>query len=285
MLTQALMSGLFLASIYALAAFGLVIVFGVLDILNFAHGALMILGAYMAVGFMSLGPSFAVAAVMAIVGVALIGLVLQVAVFRRLETDPIAGLVASVGLIAIIDAVILKSWGPAPQRLPQLTEGSVVIFDARVPSDRIVIIVLAFTILIAAEFYISRSRQGKELRATALDEDAAALQGIAVRRVKTVAFTFGAATAAFAGVLFGTTSQFEVHSGSLFVIKAFIIIIIGGVGSTKGALAGALVLGMSEAVAITYLNVAIAQLVPLALVILVLLVRPRGLFGLSVERA
>jgi branched-chain amino acid transport system permease protein len=279
MLLQTLTSGLFLAAIYALAAFGLAIVYGVLDILNFAHGVLLVLGAYLAFSFIEAGAPMLLAAVLAVVAIGVVGLVLQRLLFRRVEKEPIAGLVLSIGLIAIANSVILSVYGPDQYRLPRLLDGSVHVGETQLPQDRLLIIAIALIGLSLVELGIARSGWGKLLRATAEDDEAASLQGIPVARVKTIAFIAGAALAAVAGVLIATTTPFDAHLGENLLIKAFVIIIIGGVGSTKGALVGAGILGLAEAFSTTYLSTAVAQLVPLLVLAVVLFARPQGVFG------
>lgn len=285
MLVDALASGLTLAAVYGLAAFGLAIVFGVLDILNFAHGALLVLGAYFVVEMTTRGMPFWVAVLIAVLAVAVIGLVLQIALFRHVEREHIAGLILSIGLIAIIDTVVLQVWGPDPYRVDRLLDGSVEIFGSNVPSDRLLIIGFAIVALGAAEFGIARTGWGKLLRATAEDGEAASLQGVPVARIKTITFAVGAGLAALAGAIIATTTPIFPQLGENILIKAFIIIIIGGVGSTGGALVGAVVLGMAEAFGVAYLNVGFAQLVPLVVLAIVLLVRPQGIFGRVAARA
>jgi branched-chain amino acid transport system permease protein len=282
---DALASGLTLAAVYGLAAFGLAIVFGVLDILNFAHGALLVLGAYFVVEATTRGVPFWAAVPIAVLGVGVIGLLLQVALFRHVEREHIAGLILSIGLIAIIDTVVLQIWGPDPYRVDRLLDGSVEIFGSNVPSDRLVIIGFAIVALGAAELGIARTGWGKLLRATAEDGEAASLQGVPVGRIKTITFAVGAGLAALAGAIIATTTPIIPQLGENILIKAFIIIIIGGVGSTGGALVGALVLGMAEAFGVAYLNAGFAQLVPLVVLAIVLLVRPQGIFGRVAARA
>jgi len=285
MLLQTLTSGLFLAALYSLAAFGLAIVYGVLDILNFAHGALIVLGAYLAVTFVQNDIPFWIAAPLAVLIIALVGLILQRFLFRRVEQQTIAGLVISIGLIAIANTIISVIWGPDQYSLPRLLGGSVAVGGTQLPQDRLLIIGIAVISLGLAELGIARTGWGKLLRATAEDDQAAALQGIPVARVKTIAFTVGAALAAIAGVLIGTAIPFDPQLGENFLIKAFIIIIIGGAGSTKGALVGAGILGVTEAFGASYLNAAVAQLVPLLVLAAVLFIRPQGVFGRVTERA
>ena len=284
MFVQAVASGLFLAALYGLAAFGLTIVYGVLDILNFAHGALLVLAAYLTAEFVLHDVPFWVSALLSIGLIAGVGALLELSVFRRVERDHTAGLVASIGVIAIVGSIILQVWGPEPYSLPRLATGSVEFFGANLLIDRLLIIGIAAVALTAAELYISRAGWGKVLRAVAADPDSAYLNGIRVRRVKTAAFTIGAALAAFAGILIGTASTFDASLGEQFVLNAFIIIILGGVGSTKGTIGGAIILGMAEAFGVAYLDIAVAQLVPLAVLAMVLLVRPQGLFGKVSQR-
>lgn len=285
MLIDTLASGLLLAAVYGLAAFGLAIVFGVLDILNFAHGALLVVGAYIVVELTSHGLLFWLAVPVSVVAVGLIGLLLQVVLFRRVEQEHIAGLILSIGLIAIADTVILQVWGPDPYTVPRLLDGSVQILGSNIPSDRLLIIGIAIVALGLAELGIARTGWGKILRATAEDSEAAALQGVPVARTKTITFAVGAGLAALAGSIIATTTPIIPQLGENILIKAFIIIIIGGVGSTGGALVGALVLGMAEAFGVAYLNAGFAQLVPLVVLAIVLLARPQGIFGRVTARA
>lgn len=285
MLVDALASGLTLAAVYGLAAFGLAIVFGVLDILNFAHGALLVLGAYLVLELTTHGVPFWVAVLLGVLGVGLIGLILQLGLFRHVEREHIAGLILSIGLIAIIDTVVLQVWGPDPYRVPRLLDGSVRILGSQVPSDRLLIIAFAVVALGGAELGIARTGWGKLLRATAEDGEAASLQGVPVARIKTITFAVGAGLAALAGAIIATTTPIIPQLGENILIKAFIIVIIGGVGSTGGALVGALVLGMAEAFGVAYLNAGFAQLVPLVVLAAVLLIRPQGIFGRVSARA
>lgn len=285
MFVDALASGLLLAAVYGLAAFGLAIVFGVLDILNFAHGALLVLGAYGVVELMDRGVPYWAAVPLSILAMGLIGLVLQLVLFRRVEREHIAGLILSIGLIAIVDTVVLQVWGPDPHSVPRLLDGSVRIFGSNVPKDRLLIIGLAVVLLGLAELGIARTGWGKLLRATAEDGEAAALQSVPVARIKTITFAVGAGLAALAGAIIATTTPVVPQLGENFLIKAFVIIIIGGVGSTGGALIGAIALGLAEAFGVAYLNSGIAQLVPLVMLAIVLLVRPQGILGRQAVRA
>lgn len=285
MFVDALASGLTLAAIYGLAAFGLAIVFGVLDILNFAHGALLVLGAYFVVEMTTHSIPFWVAVPISVLALGCIGLVLHVALFRQVEREHIAGLILSIGLISIIDTVVLQIWGPDPYRVDRLIGGSVKILGSNVPSDRLLIIGFAIVALGAAEVGIARTGWGKLLRATAEDSEAASLQGVPVARIKTIAFGVGAGLAALAGALIATTTPIVPQLGENILIKAFIIIIIGGVGSTGGALVGAAILGLAEAFGVAYLNAGFAQLVPLLVLVAALLLRPQGIFGRVTARA
>lgn len=284
MFLEAATSGFFLAATYAIAAFGLVIVFGVLDILNFAHGALLVLSAYLASSLIIGGVPYWIALVGIVAVMALAGMGLERTIFRRVEGEVIAGLVVSIGIIAIVDTAILRFWGPEPRTLPRLVEGSVSVGSATLPVDRLLIIAGVAVVLVLAQVALTRSRWGKILRATAQQQDAASLQGIPVDRVKTVAFGIGTALAALAGVVIASTVTFDTHLGESLVIKSFIVIIIGGVGSTTGAMVGASILGFAEAFGSAYFGVAVAQLIPLIALAAVLLVRPHGIFGRRLER-
>lgn len=284
MLVETLFAGLFLASLYALAAFGLAIVYGVLHVLNFAHGALLTFGAYLVYQLVNSGwPLWP--AILAVTGLmAVVGVVLELLLFRRVIDRPLSGLIISIGLIGIIDSLVVVEWGPDPKALPRMISGSVTMFGGIIAKDRIVVVAIAILGLGLAQLAITRSSWGKLLRATAEDRDAAALQGVPVLRVRTAAFVIGAGLAAFAGGIIGTTLPVEPALGDNLILKAFIVIIVGGVGSTGGTLLGAAVVGLAEAVSIAYLPTATAQVAPLAVLVVILLTRPQGIVGTLTER-
>lgn len=279
LLVQATASGVFLAATYAIASLGLTVVYGVLGILNFAHAQFLLLGAYVIVELGQHGVSYWIALPLAMLSMALLGFVVEVSLFRPVRGTPINGLIISVGLIAVFGTVVLETWGPGTYPLPRIVEGTVSILGARVPKDRLVIIAASAVALLAVQLWIARSRWGKVLRATAEDEEAALLHGIPVSRVKTIAFMAGCALAALAGGALGTVVPVEPVLGESVLIKAFIVVVIGGAGSTSGAVLGALVVGLAEAYGVAYLPTLPAQLVPLLVLAAVLLIRPQGIFG------
>ncbi|MDZ7676175.1 MAG: branched-chain amino acid ABC transporter permease [Acidimicrobiales bacterium] len=283
MLVETLFAGLFLAAIYALAAFGLAIVYGVLHVLNFAHGALLTLSAYLVFELVSSGWSLWPAIAVVTVITAALGVVLELLLFRRVIDRPLSGLIISIGLIGIIDSIVVVEWGPDPRALPTMLEGSVTILGGIIAKDRVLVVAIAIVGLGLAQLAITRTPWGKLLRATAEDREAAALQGVPVLRVRTAAFVAGAGLAAVAGGIIGTTLPVEPALGDNLVLKAFIVIIVGGVGTTGGTLLGAGV-GLAEALSIAYLPTSAAQLAPLAVLIVILLTRPQGIVGTLTER-
>lgn len=285
MFIDALVSGLATAALYAIAAIGLAIVYGVLDVLNFAHGVMIAAGAYLVIAVTGLGANYGIAVMVAVVVVGGVGLLLHLGLFRRVEKNHIAGLIVSIGLIGIGNTVFLEVWGPDPLPYRPLVDGAIPLFGAFVPTYRILIIGIAIAILVALEWAIRRTSWGKTLRATSEDGEAAALQGVPVGRVKAIGFTLGAALAGFAGALVVTTEPASTSMAHTYVMNAFLIIIIGGMGSTQGAMVGALILGLAEAFAKTYANAGVATIVPLVVLAAVLLIRPQGIFGREAARA
>jgi len=284
MLVETIFAGLFLASIYALAAFGLAIVYGVLHVLNFAHGALLTLSAYLVFQLVTSGWPFWGAIIAVTVVAAGIGVLLELFLFRRVIDRPLSGLIISIGLIGIIDSLVAVGWGPDPRALPRMVDGSMTVFGGIIAKDRVLVVVIAIVGLGLAQLAITRAPWGKLLRATAEDREAAAMQGIPVLRVRTAAFVVGAGLAAVAGGIIGTTLPVEPGLGDNLILKAFIVIIVGGVGSTGGTLLGAAVVGLAEALSISYMPTSTAQLVPLAVLIVILLTRPQGIAGTLNER-
>lgn len=276
---QQLLNGLMQGSVYALLALGLTLIFGLLGVLNFAQGQFIALGAYVAFALMGLGLSLFAAFLGAIVVAYVIGAVLERLLFRRVKDEPIKGLLISVGLIAIGEAVFLHVWGPDSRQLATPFRGEVVHFGSlAVIPDRLVIFGLAVGVFAGLALFL-RTRWGKAMRATAQSRDAAFLMGIPVSRVVNASFATGTALGAALGVLMAGVFFFDPFMGDVPLLKGFIAIIIGGPASPLGALVGGVLLGVIEALGAGYLSSNFQDGIAFITLILVLLIRPRGLFA------
>ncbi len=282
-LAEALLWGIANGCIYILLATGLNLIFGVMRLVNFAHGQLLMVGAFIAYEITTLtgiNPYLSIFPAMG--AVALIGIALEKLAFSRVRgTEKLNEIFISLGLIYVFQNLATLMWEenyniqiPSPLRGVSLSLGEVLL-----GYDRILAIGVVVVILIGLVFLTKRTKIGLAMRATSQRSDTAMLMGINIRKVYLITFAVGAALAGAAGALYGIVFSFNPAIGALPTIKAFAIIILGGLGSIPGAVTGGLLYGIAEN-ATGYLTNGIWQdAVAFALLIAVLIIKPTGLFG------
>ena len=244
-LEQAL-NGLQFGLMLFLLAAGLTLVFGIMDCINLAHGSLYMVGAYFVAASAQAADSFWLGLLAGIAGTALLGLVLELSLFRRLyRRDHLSQVLATFALILIANEAVRVIWGPAPLMLnpPASLAGPVAIAGFFYPAYRLVIIAGGLTIAGLLYLLVAKSRIGMWVRAGAANREMTEALGINVRALFTAVFVFGAALCALAGGLLGPLLAVQVGMGESVLILAFVVIIIGGIGSIRGALVGALIVG------------------------------------------
>lgn len=280
----ALLNSLEFGLLLFVIASGLTIVFGVLGILNFAHGALYMLGAYLAYSAMKLaGLPFWITVAVVPVTVAMFAVVLERALLQRIYgRHPSVGLLLTFSLLLILDDGVRLIWGAGYQIVdpPEALQGTVEILGAVYPVYGLFIILSGVLIGAAIWLLFTRTRIGKIIRAAAVDREMAEAVGINVPRVYTIVFAFGAALAAVAGVLAAPIRALGPSMGDRIIIESFIVVVIGGLGSFPGALAGALILGAIHGFGARWLG-ELDIVLPYIGMALVLLLRPQGLLGRS----
>lgn len=282
-IAQVLFWGVASGCIYILLATGLNIIFGVMKLVNFAHGQMLMIGAY--IGFaasVSFGLNAYVGIFVAMAVVACVGVLTERFTFRKvLGTDKLNEIFVSLGLIYIFENVVVLLWGNSTQRIvsPFANQNVAIAGGVSLSYDRIMALVVVILALTALLFLMKRTKLGLAMRATSQKNDVAKLMGINVNRIYTVSFAIGAALAGAAGVLYGLIFSFDPYIGALPTIKAFAIIILGGLGSIPGAIIGGLVYGIAEQSTIFFVNGIWADAVAFAVLIVVLIFRPNGLFG------
>jgi branched-chain amino acid transport system permease protein len=286
-LIQVLFWGLYAGCIYILLATGLNLIFGVMKIVNFAHGELLMLGAYItATVFVHSGfnPYFLILLTMLALG--LIGIGVERLCFRPiLGTGKLNEIFLSLGLIYIFQNGVALIWGDDRQVLnsPYQTV-SVPLGDIQLPLDYIIIIVITALILCGLYLLLRRTDLGRAIRATSQNRKGAMIVGIDVERMDMISFGIGSGLAAAAGTLWVVSGQvFNPYIGSIPAIKAFAIIILGGLGSIPGAIAGGLLYGIAENGAAYFLGGIWKDSISFLILIIVLIARPTGLFGESGE--
>jgi len=281
---QQIVNGVTIGAVYALIAVGLTLVFGILDVINFAHGEFYMLGAFLTYSLtVRLGLDYFLALVLTIVGGAGAGLIAE-----RLTVRPLQGrhmftvVLSTLGLSIFLQNGALLTWGPDPREIELAWGGRpIVVGGVVITMLRLAVIVTSAVVIAALTWFIRRTIWGMAMRAVAKNRDAAALMGVPVRRVFALTFAVGTAMAGVAGGLLGAMFTIEPTMGEWAVVKAFCVVIMGGMGNVPGAVLGGLILGVAENVGGGFLpgGSSYKDGIGYAILIAVLLLRPQGLFG------
>ncbi|SHG06763.1 amino acid/amide ABC transporter membrane protein 1, HAAT family [Desulfacinum infernum DSM 9756] len=278
------LNGLSWGMLLFLISVGLTTIFGVLGVLNFAHGSLFMLGAYGTLTVMHLFPSFWAGVLIAPLATALLGMALEVTLLRRVYGRDVSyQLLLTFAVLLVLDDAVRIIWGPAYHVVdpPALLSGTVPLFAHSYPVYRLFLIAVGPVLGLALWAFFSWTRWGKIIRAAAQDREMAEGVGIRVPLLFTLVFGLGAWLAALGGALAAPHQSVGPAMGERIIIESFIVVVVGGLGSFPGAFAGALVLGLLEAFGTTFAG-RVQMALPYLLLALVLLVRPRGLLGREV---
>lgn len=286
-IAQQVLNGAVLGSMYSLLALGMTIVYGILRLINFAHGALITVGAFTFFGiFMVLGWPFALALAMAVVVGGIMGLLLDLVGYRKLRGGPeVSLLITSLGIYIFLENFIKLLASPQPYafRPPEFLVRLNNVGGVAFRTVDVFIVVISLAIMIAFALFVKRTKLGVAMRATAESVEAAQLVGINVNQVVAVAFVLGSAVAAITGFMWGAKyGQISYGMGFMAGVKAFVAIVIGGIGSIPGAMVGGFLLGLVETLAVGFLPPGFAEYrdaIVFTLLILVLLLKPTGIMG------
>ena len=284
---QVMVWGLYAGCIYILLATGLNLIFGVMKVVNFAHGQLLMIGAYVTFSFFVLtgfNPYVLLAASIPILIV--IGVCIERLCFRPiLGTGKLNEIFISIGLIYILENVAAMIWTDEWKTIRSpFEEIAVTIGGMKIPVDYLIIIVTTVLILVGLYIFLKKTRLGLAVRATSQNRKAAMLVGINVERMDMLSFGIGAGLAGAAGTLWVVSGQvFNPYMGSVPAVKAFAIVIIGGLGSIPGAIIGGLILGIAENFTVLTIGGAWKDAVAFLILIIVLIIKPNGLFGEKAE--
>lgn len=285
-----LVNGISLGSVYAIIALGYTMVYGIAKMLNFAHGDVIMVGAYVALTMMmSAGVHPMIAVLAAIVVCTVLGVVVERIAYRPLReaASPLAVLITAIGVSYLLQNVVLLIFGSNPKsfqsviNLPdlKLAGGNLVI-----TSETIVTIVSCIVIMVVLTAFINKTKPGQAMLAVSEDKGAAQLMGINVNRTIALTFAIGSGLAAIAGVLLCSSyPSLSPYTGSMPGIKAFVAAVFGGIGSIPGAMIGGILLGVIEILGKAYISSQLADAIVFAVLIVVLLVKPTGLFGREIQ--
>jgi branched-chain amino acid transport system permease protein len=272
-------NGIVTGMILALVASGLTLIFGIMDVVNFAHGELFMLGAYVGVVVITATGSFWLALVLASLIVAIIGAGMQIATLRPLiGRDPLNTILVTFGFSLILQNYALWQFGPVARKISEPVTSHFTLFYLTYPWYRILIAALSAAIIGGFWLFLKYSKFGVWIRATTQDRVMAQAMGIPVPLVYTAVFALGAAMAAASGVLFAPLVGVNHTMGLDWVLKAFIVVVVGGMGNLVGSIAAAIFISLLEAYAAIWVNPSQAVIVSFVVLILTLLFRPTGLF-------
>lgn len=274
--------GVAIGCVYILLATGLNLIFGVMKLVNFAHGQLLMISAFLtwAISVAS-GLNAYVAIIISMIVVAFLGVGVERLTFRRvLGTDKLNEIFVSLGLIYIFENAAMLIWGANPKQIVSpFSNLSFSLPGVSITYDRVIAVFVVVATLVAFGLLIKKTKIGLAMRATSQKNTTAMLMGINVEKIYMITFAIGAALAAVAGGLYGIIFTFDYQVGAMPTIIAFAIIIMGGLGSIKGAIVGGLLYGIAEQLANLFLGGIWGSAVAFALLIVVLVIRPNGIFG------
>lgn len=284
---QLIVTALQIGSIYILFSLGLTLIFGVMKIVNFAHGQFFTLSALLVAAlvpwFASHGYNvtlaYLIAAAIGVVASVLLGALIYQFGFRFFQRDLAGSFILSTGLVLLLEGAFLHYFGGAVRTVPPLVSGNVNIFGVNLTSQRLLLGLVAIMATGTMYWVLSATRFGKAMRAVSIDHEAAMLQGIPYKRLAFQGFLVATFLGAVAGALLAPISVITPVLGSDYLIKGFIAVIIGGLGSVPGAIVGSLFIAMIESIGGFYFDPSIANLAIFVLVMVVLLVKPNGLLG------
>ncbi len=282
LIPQIIVNGLIGGAVYSLIALGLALVFSILWILNFAHGEFYMAGAFATYFFtVENGLNYWAALVLAILLGGLIGVAVDQGLLRRVGRELFSTLIMTLGLMMILQSGALFFFGGLEKAIPSPIPGMLQSTYLTISKEKLMIVLTCLALILGVLALIYRTGIGRAMRAITQDREAALLQGINVEGISSAGFAIGCGLAAAAGGLMGIVQPIGPFMGGATLIKALVIIVLGGMGSIPGAVLGGLILGQIESFAIFYASPLVSHLIFFVLIILILFVRPRGLFGVA----
>ena len=286
-LVQQLINGISLGSFYALIALGYTMIYGILKLINFAHGDIYMLGAY--IGFVCttmLKLPFLPSLIISMIGAALVGMLIERVAYRPMRKAPrIASLITAIGVSFFLENAMILFASPQPHTFPAVFSATVYkVGSWIVNSQQIVILISALVLMVALTYIVNKTKAGKAMRAVSYDADAARLMGINIDTTISMTFALGSALAAAGGVLVGIYyNSIDPLMGMVPGIKAFVAAVLGGIGIIPGAMLGGIILGVVEALVSGFISSTFRDAAAFAILIIILLFKPQGLLGKNIR--
>ena len=286
---QYLINGISIGSVYAIIALGYTMVYGIAKMLNFAHGDVIMVGAYISFCVTTyLGLPAIVSVIAAVIVCTLLGITIEGLAYKPLRGTPsLAVLITAIGVSYFLQNAAQLIWGAAPKNFTSLvTMKPIMLFNGGlvITGEAILTVVVSALVMVGLTLFTNKTRTGKAMRAVSEDRDAAQLMGINVNRTISTTFAIGAALAAIAGVLLcSTVPTLQPTTGSMPGIRAFTAAVFGGIGSMPGAMLGGILLGIIETLSKKYISTDFSDAIVFAVLIVILLLKPAGLLGKQVQ--
>jgi branched-chain amino acid transport system permease protein len=277
---QVVINGLVVGLLYLLMAVGFTLVFGVMRVVNLAHGEFYMLGAFVVYYCVTqLNLPFLSGVVITFVLAVAFGWLIEWLILKPFRHDEINGMIATIGLAMILQNLALLVFGPDPLSMPSVVQGTVRLGSMVIPSSRLYVVAFSIGVLLLLYVFLRYTRTGRALRAVVQDIEIASAQGIRARLIYPLGFGIGVGLAAVAGALMAPLFSVSAFIGAGPLLKAFIVVVVGGLGSIPGAALASLLLGISESLGGTFLSTGTADILVFAFMIVMLVVRPSGLLA------
>lgn len=280
LIEQMIVNGLLSGFVYIIMALGFTLIFGIMRIVNFAHGELYMISSFVVLilyGMFELNYFMAVA--LAVMATAAVGALMERLLFRRFVGLELNGMILSLALAIILQSVALIIFGPSEHSVPRPVSGVWRLHEAIISLDRALVSLCSIAALSLFYLFLKYTRLGLAMQAVAQDRDTASLMGVESGTIYLSAFAIGSGLAGLAGALMAPIYTITPYMGELPLLKAFVVVILGGLGSVPGAMVGGLLIGLMESVFATFFNSTIALIASFTIVLLVILIRPSGLLG------
>ncbi|MFO7926763.1 branched-chain amino acid ABC transporter permease [Natronomonas sp.] len=279
-----LLDGLSWGIMLVLIAMGLTLIFGFLEVVNFAHGGYYMIGGYVVFASVTAGYGFLVGVVAAILVVAILGVLTERLLLKpSYDFGPVTQLLIMVGVALGIEGAVILVWGEQAKGvpIPELFAGSVSVLGSTYPIYRLVLMVVGTVIIVGVWIFLERSRMGLVIRASLTDKEMARAFGNNIPAIYTFVFASGVAIAALAGALMTPIRGIGPETGASILLQAFIVVVVGGLGSYRGSVVAGIGLGMLDILVARYISFRLSGITIIAVLLVVLIIQPRGLFGVK----
>lgn len=284
-MTQALLNGVFLGSLFTIVALGLTLVYGIMEIPNFAHAGVIVLAAYTAWTIQGAGVPYLVAIAAGALAGGILSVLTEVVAYRWVRDKPAAAPAIALGLLLILQNLALVIWGGEGKALDTpYDDWTIQLGEVSIAGVKAVVVIAAAVSIAALALVLNRTRFGRSIRAVAQDREAAAILGVSVKRQYLLAFLVAGLLAGVAAVVFAPTYQISPFMADPLLLSAFVVVVIGGLGSIAGAVIGGLTLGVVESLGATFIDPAYQSAFGFLLLVAVLVLRPGGIRTTNAQR-